>query len=81
MAHRCSRLPDDIYGEEVVCYIVAKPGETITGKEIKQHYAPTLPDYEAPKHVYFAAELPKNDCGKVKRNVLTEQWMAEYASA
>ncbi len=74
-------VPDDIYGEEVVCYVVANPDETITSEEIKQHCAPILPDYKAPKHVYFVAELPKNDRGKVKRDVLKAQWMAEHASS
>ena len=65
----------------MVCYIVAKPGETLTSEEIKQYCAPTLPDYKAPKQVYFVADLPKNDRGKVKRDVLKEQWMAQHAPA
>ena len=73
-------VPDNIYGEEVVCYIVAKPGETLTSEEIKRHCALTLPDYKAPKQVYFVADLPKNDRGKVTRDVLKKQWMAEQAS-
>ena len=74
-------VPDDIYGEEVVCYVVTKPGETLSEDEVKQHCAATLPDYRIPKRVYFVDDLPKNDRGKVKRDVLKEQWQRDHAAA
>ena len=73
-------VPDDIYGEEVVCYVVPKPGETLTEAEIINHCAVILPDYRMPKHAYLVKDLPKNDRGKVKRDILKEQWQRDHAA-
>ena len=73
-------VPDEIYGEEVVCYVVAKPGQSLTEDEVKHHCAARLPDYKAPKQVYLVDDLPKNDRGKVKRDILKAQWEADRAA-
>ena len=74
-------VPDTIYGEEVVCYVVKRPGEALTDQEIKGHCAQTMPDYRIPKEVYFVDALPKNDRGKIRRNDLKEIWQREHPSA
>ncbi len=73
-------IPDDIYGEEVVCYVVPRSGAQVTENDVKQHCAGWLPDYRIPKQVYFVDELPKNDRGKVKRDLLQEKWLADHGS-
>ena len=67
-------VPDPIYGEEVVCYVVGRSGGNLTAADITAHCKASLPDYRVPKEVHFVDALPKNDRGKVRRPDLRELW-------
>jgi acyl-coenzyme A synthetase/AMP-(fatty) acid ligase len=69
-------VPDSIYGEEVVCYVVAKPGAGITEGAVRTHCEAWLPPPKMPKRVFIVADLPKSDRGKVLRDRLREDWSA-----
>ena len=69
-------VPDKIYGEEVVCYVVAK--DTLTEASVLAHCAHHLPPAKTPKEVLIVAELPKSDRGKVVRDKLREDWPARH---
>ena len=68
-------VPDKIYGEEVVCYVVGKD-KGLTAASVEQHCEKFLPAAKMPKQVMIVAELPKSDRGKVLREKLREDWMA-----
>ena len=68
-------VPDPIYGEEVVCYVVAKPGRGIDEAAVAAHCADSLPAFKRPKAVMFTESLPKSDRGKIKRDTLREMWI------
>ena len=74
-------VPDDIYGEEVVCYVVPAPGGDITEAAVGAHCAAFLPPAKIPKQVFIVADLPKNDRGKVLRDRLREDWAARKVRA
>jgi acyl-coenzyme A synthetase/AMP-(fatty) acid ligase len=67
-------VPDEIYGEEVVCYVVAKPGVSLTEASVRQHCETFLPPPKMPKQIFIVADLPKSDRGKVLRDSLREAW-------
>ncbi|HZN31395.1 MAG TPA: class I adenylate-forming enzyme family protein [Xanthobacteraceae bacterium] len=67
-------VPDPIYGEEVVCYVVAKPGLGLSEAAVLEHCRASLPAPKVPKQVLIVAELPKSDRGKVLRDKLREDW-------
>jgi acyl-CoA synthetase (AMP-forming)/AMP-acid ligase II len=68
-------VPDATYGEEVVCYVVAKlPGLTEQG--VLGHCRALLPPAKMPKQVLIVAELPKSERGKVLRDRLREDFIA-----
>ena len=69
-------VPDKIYGEEVVCYVVPRPGTGLTEAAVAEHCRSHLPAPKVPKHVCFVPELPKNDRGKVLRDKLKDDWSA-----
>ncbi len=73
-------IPDPIYGEEVACYVVAKAKETLSGEEVIRHCADRLPAFKRPKSIYFVAELPKSDRGKVRRDDLKALWAKEHGA-
>ena len=71
-------VPDEIYGEDIVCYVVAKPGENLTDVEIRDHCAMTLPDFKMPRDIRFVEDIPKSDRGKIVRDALKERWAREH---
>jgi long-chain acyl-CoA synthetase len=73
-------VPDPIYGEEVVSYVVPAPGARLAPAEMLAACAATLPPFKAPKHIYLRAALPKTERGKLDRKALVAQWQRENAS-
>jgi acyl-coenzyme A synthetase/AMP-(fatty) acid ligase len=73
-------VPDRIYGEEVVAYVVPRSGADLTEAELREFCAETLPEYRMPKQVFFIDALPKNDRGKVRREDLKALWESEHAA-
>ena len=69
-------VPNKIYGEEVVCYAVAKPGVNLTEASVRQHCEALLPPPKMPKQIFIVSELPKSDRGKVLRDRLRQDWIA-----
>jgi len=69
-------VPDPIYGEEVVCYVVPRPGTTLTEASVLEHCRACLPAPKLPKQALIVAELPKSDRGKVLRDKLKDDWQA-----
>ena len=69
-------VPDEIYGEEVVCYAVAKPGVSLTEASVRQHCEAFLPLPKIPKQIFIVPDLPTSDRGKVLRDRLREDWTA-----
>ena len=67
-------VPDKIYGEEVVCYVVPKPGRSLTEGSVTQHCEALLPAPKVPKRVLIVPDLPKSDRGKVLRDKLKSDW-------
>jgi acyl-coenzyme A synthetase/AMP-(fatty) acid ligase len=68
-------VPDAIYGEEVVCYVVAKD-RSLTDVAVLQHCGLHLPPAKAPKQAIIVPELPKSERGKVLRDKLRDDWLA-----
>jgi len=73
-------VPDAIYGEEVVSYVVGRPGPTLDTAALLQHCASALPAFKAPKRIVLESVLPKTEHGKLDRKALVEKWKKQYAS-
>jgi acyl-CoA synthetase (AMP-forming)/AMP-acid ligase II len=67
-------VPDDIYGEEVVAFVVLRPGAALGADDILHHCAALLPAFKAPKEIVLATALPKSERGKLDRKALVEMW-------
>ncbi len=70
-------VPDAIYGEEVVSYVVARPGATVDAGELLRYCSDGLPAFKAPKQIVLSASLPKTERGKLDRRALAERWSRE----
>jgi len=73
-------VADPIYGEEVVAYVVAKPGSGLDAAAIIEHCRPHLSAAKLPKQVVMVAELPISDRGKVLRDRLRADWQERMQS-
>ncbi len=70
-------IPDPIYGEEVMSYVVARPGARVDADAVLTFCADALPAFKAPKRVIISeTSLPKTERGKLDRKALVERWKA-----
>lgn len=60
-------IPDEHYGEEIMCCVVLKPDCTITEEELRCHCLEHLGEYKTPKVIKLMDDLPKGPSGKVQR--------------
>jgi long-chain acyl-CoA synthetase len=65
-------IPDEYRGETVKAFVVLKPGETATEKEIIEFCKTKLAVYKVPKSVEFRESLPKSAVGKILRKALRD---------
>jgi acyl-coenzyme A synthetase/AMP-(fatty) acid ligase len=67
-------VPDKLYGEEVVAYVVLRSGSGASADDILRHCAAKLPAFKAPKRIVLSDALPKTERGKLDRKALVEMW-------
>jgi long-chain acyl-CoA synthetase len=65
-------IPHEYRGETIKAFVVPKPGETLTEKELDTHCRKHLAPYKVPKVYEFMNSLPKSVIGKVLRKELRE---------
>jgi acyl-coenzyme A synthetase/AMP-(fatty) acid ligase len=67
-------VPDPVYGEEVVSYVVTRPGTPISADELLRYCGAVLPAFKAPKRIVLSDALPKTERGKLDRKALVMRW-------
>ena len=65
-------LPHEHWGEQVVAFIVVRPGMNVSSDELKQACGARLSRYKIPKEFRAVIELPRNRMGKIDRRQLRE---------
>ena len=68
-------VPDPIYGEEVVAYVVTVAGQTLDAETVSAACREKLPPPKVPKQIFFVEKLVRNDRGKVIRDRLRADWL------
>ena len=66
-------VPDKVYGEEVVSYVVTRPGASADAASLLR-YCTALPAFKAPKRILLSDSLPKTERGKLDRKALQNKW-------
>jgi long-chain acyl-CoA synthetase len=64
--------PDENSGEVVALFVVKKD-PNLTAEALIAHCRKELTGYKVPRHVYFRAELPKSNVGKILRRELRDE--------
>ena len=70
-------VPDPIYGEEVVSYVVTRPGASADAETLLRYCGAAIPAFKAPKRILLAEALPKTERGKLDRKALAERWKTD----
>ncbi|MEM4755567.1 MAG: hypothetical protein QW594_00335 [Candidatus Woesearchaeota archaeon] len=74
-------VPDPIYGEEVVSYVVKKSGvmedAATLEKALLDHCKTKLAASKCPKKILFVTSIPKGGSGKILRRLLREQYQQD----
>jgi long-chain acyl-CoA synthetase len=73
-------VPHPFGGEIAKAFIVLKPGESATKRDITQFAGQRLAKHKVPRAVEFRSELPKSAAQKVLRRVLAEEERARQAA-
>ncbi|REK19406.1 MAG: hypothetical protein DWQ37_00990 [Planctomycetota bacterium] len=66
-------VPDEVYGENVVAFVVKKPGADVSESELIEHVCQQMARFKAPSRVEFLEALPKSGIGKILRRVLRDK--------
>jgi malonyl-CoA/methylmalonyl-CoA synthetase len=66
-------VPHPDFGEGVVAIVVPRPGATPGPAALIAELKSRIAGFKVPKRIFVAAELPRNQMGKVQKNVLREQ--------
>ncbi|HWR34249.1 MAG TPA: AMP-dependent synthetase, partial [Clostridia bacterium] len=69
--------PDELKGEAIVAFVVARPGTTPSLPSLCAHVADVMGTAFRPREVYLVRELPKTQSGKVVRRLIRRQYLGE----
>lgn len=67
-------VPDPIYGEALVTYVVPAASSALTVEDVVRHCAEVLPVFKRPQEIVITDALEFNARGKVDRNALKARW-------
>jgi len=59
-------VPDEKYGEEVVAWIITRPGEELSEQEVRDYCQGKISRYKIPKYIKFLQEYPMTASGKIQ---------------
>jgi fatty-acyl-CoA synthase len=66
-------MPDERWIEAVTAVVVLRPGQSVDEAGLIAHARGSLAPFKLPKRVHFAAELPRNQSGKLLKRVLRDE--------
>jgi acetyl-CoA synthetase len=70
-------VPDDVKGETIVGYVVAKPGFDVDAPAVAATVVEVLGPTFRPREVHVVAELPKTQSGKIVRRLIRQKYLGE----
>jgi long-chain acyl-CoA synthetase len=72
-------VPDAVYGESVVAYVVRRAAAELSEEELRRFCVERTSKFKAPSRFYFLDALPKSGVGKILRRELRARAAAEPA--
>ncbi|MBT2232462.1 long-chain fatty acid--CoA ligase [Nonomuraea sp. NEAU-A123] len=72
-------VPDATWGESGHAFVVARPGQAVTGEDLRRFLRSRLAKYKIPGQVTLVDDLPKTGSGKIQKPRLRERVSAVQA--
>ena len=60
-------VPDLMFGEELMAWIMLRPGESATEEEIRDFCRGRIAHYKIPRYVKLVSEYPMTVTGKIQK--------------
>ena len=70
-------VPDQRVGEELMAWLMLKPGETATEEEVREFCRGKIAHYKVPRYVKFVSEFPMTVTGKIQKFVMRDMAIEE----
>ena len=58
-------VPDQLLGEDIVAAVVLAPSASATARQLRAWTLDHLPPYKSPRRIWFVADLPRTNTGKI----------------
>jgi fatty-acyl-CoA synthase len=68
-------IPSEKYGEEVAAFVILKPGQTASEKDIIDFCGERISYFKTPSYVFFVESFPLSGNGKVQKFMLSKMGM------
>jgi fatty-acyl-CoA synthase len=65
-------VPSKAYGEEIMAWVILKPGEESSAEEIQQFVLDHMAKHKVPSFVHFTGAFPMNAAGKILKYKMRE---------
>jgi fatty-acyl-CoA synthase len=65
-------VPDDVFGEVAVAYVIPREGTTIDPQEIVDSCVGEIANFKVPRYVEIVDDLPMTQSGKIQKFKLRE---------
>jgi acyl-CoA synthetase (AMP-forming)/AMP-acid ligase II len=69
-------LPDSEWGERIAAFVVRREGTSVDSEALGTHCASLIAGYKKPRLIEFVDVLPRNNAGKVVKNILRDDYFA-----
>jgi len=66
-------VPDEKYGEEVMAWIIPKPGAKVSEQDIREYCKGKISRHKIPRYFQFTEDYPMTASGKIQKYKLREQ--------
>jgi fatty-acyl-CoA synthase len=74
-------VPDARYGEEVMAWVIPRPGASLEPEEIREYCRGAIAHYKVPRYVKLTTAFPMTVTGKVQKYKMREEAIAELGLA
>jgi len=65
-------VPSEMYGEELAAFVILKPNQQMTEKEVRDYVGNNMARHKVPTFVFFVKEFPMTASGKIMKYKLRE---------
>jgi fatty-acyl-CoA synthase len=70
-------VPDERYGEELMAWVIARPGATLSVDEVRDYCRGQIAHFKVPRYVKFVDAFPMTVTGKIQKFKLREAAIEE----